>query len=83
MPPVIHQIGKPFFYYNPFQKYAPNDIACGNEVNSPLGGEIPVSANPVITTTDATFSSIAATAIHNYTAVFIGAKDSVLAKVRR
>ncbi len=63
-----------------FSSGAGSEIFCGNEVNYPLGGQIPVEATPVFTT-DTRLTSVVATTTHSYTVVFMGTVDGNLKKV--
>lgn len=53
---------------------------CGLDVNSPLGGDQPISAVPVATFKD-NLTSIAATSTSGYTVVFIGTGNGYLKKI--
>lgn len=57
-----------------------NEDFCGLDVNTPLGGEIPVPAVPVITF-NTLLTSVAATSTGDYTVVFIGTNTGHLKKV--
>lgn len=56
------------------------DDFCGLDVNTPLGGEMPVTAKPV-QTFSTQLSSVAATSTGDYTVVFIGTNAGHLKKI--
>ncbi|XKL61681.1 hypothetical protein PGB90_001514 [Kerria lacca] len=53
---------------------------CGLDVNTPLGGEIPVTAVPVLTF-NTNLSAVAATSTGDFTVVFIGTRSGHLKKI--
>lgn len=53
---------------------------CGLDVNTPLGGQEPMKAQPVITFEDL-LTAVAATSTGDYTVVFIGTHKGHLKKV--
>ncbi len=53
---------------------------CGMDVNTPLGGELPVVTEPVLTF-DAHLTGVTATSTGDYTVAFIGTGDGYLKKV--
>ncbi|GAB6029881.1 Plexin-A2 [Chamberlinius hualienensis] len=57
------------------------DDFCGDEVNTPLGGIIPVEAVPVITYQGTLLTAVAAADTHDYTVAFLGTADGHLRKV--
>lgn len=57
------------------------DDFCGDEVNTPLGGQIPVEAAPVITYHGPRLTAVAATDTYDYTVAFLGTDDGHLKKV--
>lgn len=54
---------------------------CGLDVNTPLGGEQPVSAVPVLLFSTR-LSAVAATSTGDFTVVFVGTSSGHLKKVR-
>lgn len=54
---------------------------CGLDVNTPLGGQEPMTAVPVLTFTKL-LTAVAATSTGDYTVVFIGTSNGHLKKVR-
>ncbi|KAG1683403.1 Plexin-A2 [Nymphon striatum] len=58
-----------------------NDNFCGEDVNEPLGGSIPMMAKPVLTFKNNLLTSVAATSTHIYTVVFLGTANGHLLKV--
>uniref|UniRef100_A0A915PJ57 Sema domain-containing protein n=1 Tax=Setaria digitata TaxID=48799 RepID=A0A915PJ57_9BILA len=62
-------------------RYMGQEVLCGKDVNSHIGGEIPVEGNAALITHDAQFSSIATNTTRAYTVAFIGTYDGRLLKV--
>lgn len=56
-------------------------MLCGKDVNSHIGGEIPVEGTAALITHDAQFTSIATNTTRAYTVAFIGTHDGRLFKV--
>lgn len=54
---------------------------CGLDVNTPLGGEDPIAAFPVLTF-DTLLTAVAATSTGDYTVVFLGTNKGHLKKVK-
>ncbi len=54
---------------------------CGLDVNTPLGGELPVVTEPVITFDDAHLTAVTATSTGDYTVAFLGTGEGHLKKV--
>lgn len=54
---------------------------CGMDVNTPLGGELPVSAIPVLLF-NTRLTAVAATSTGDFTVVFVGTATGHLKKVR-
>lgn len=54
---------------------------CGLDVNTPLGGEQPIAAVPVLLLPDTRLTAVAATSTGDYTVVFVGTADGHLKKV--
>lgn len=57
-----------------------NDDFCGMDVNTPLGGSMPVEAAPVLTFNNVHLTSVAAASTHDYTVVFLGTSEGHLKK---
>ncbi|XP_040071688.1 plexin-A2 [Ixodes scapularis] len=57
------------------------DLFCGLEVNTPLEGSKPITAKSALSYTDTQLTSVAATTIYNFTAVFLGTNRGHLKKV--
>ncbi|RWS23603.1 Plexin-A2-like protein, partial [Leptotrombidium deliense] len=57
-----------------------NDGFCGMDVNTPLGGSIPIDASPVLTFDNLLLTSVAATSIHDSTVAFLGTSNGHLRK---
>nr|KAF7435669.1 hypothetical protein H0235_003860 [Vespula pensylvanica] len=53
---------------------------CGLDVNTPLGGEDPIAAFPVLTF-DTLLTAVAATSTGDYTVVFLGTNKGHLKKI--
>ncbi|VDN05642.1 unnamed protein product [Thelazia callipaeda] len=60
--------------------YMGQEVLCGKDVNSHIGGEIPVEGNAALVADDAQFSSIATNTTRAYTVAFIGTHDGRLLK---
>lgn len=58
-----------------------NDDFCGMDVNTPLGGSMPIEATPVLTYSGLLLTSVAATSTHDYTVAFMGTATGHLKKV--
>ncbi|XP_014213127.1 plexin-A4 [Copidosoma floridanum] len=54
---------------------------CGLDVNTPLGGEDPMTATPVLTFDDTLLTAVAATSTSDYTVVFLGTSKGHLKKL--
>ncbi|XP_026472464.1 plexin-A4 [Ctenocephalides felis] len=54
---------------------------CGLDVNTPLGGEQPIAAVPVLLLPNTRLTAVAATSTGDYTVVFVGTADGHLKKV--
>eukprot|EP00096_Caligus_rogercresseyi_P001343 TRINITY_DN1211_c0_g2_i1.p1 TRINITY_DN1211_c0_g2~~TRINITY_DN1211_c0_g2_i1.p1 ORF type:complete len:1044 (+),score=347.68 TRINITY_DN1211_c0_g2_i1:181-3132(+) len=54
---------------------------CGLDVNTPLGGELPIIAEPVLTFDDAQLTAVTATSTGDFTVAFIGTGEGHLKKV--
>lgn len=59
-----------------------NDDFCGMDVNTPLGGSMPIEAAPVLKYNNVRLTSVAATSTHDYTVAFLGTAAGRLKKVR-
>lgn len=57
-----------------------NDDFCGLDVNTPLGGSMPIEAAPVLTYNNDLLVSVAATSTHDYTVAFLGTADGKIKK---
>lgn len=57
-----------------------NDDFCGMDVNTPLGGSMPIEATPVLVYEDALLTSVSAASTHDYSVVFLGTSDGKLKK---
>lgn len=57
------------------------DDFCGMDVNTPLGGTMPIEAAPVHTYNDVLLTSVAATSTHDFTVAFLGSSKGFLYKV--
>ncbi len=57
------------------------DDFCGMDVNTPLGGSMPIEAAPVLSYNNELLTSVAATSTHDYTVVFLGTVNGHLKKV--
>uniref|UniRef100_A0A6B0VFM3 Putative plexins functional semaphorin receptor n=1 Tax=Ixodes ricinus TaxID=34613 RepID=A0A6B0VFM3_IXORI len=57
------------------------DLFCGLEVNTPLEGGKPITAKSALSYTDTQLTSVAATPVFNFTAVFLGTNRGHLKKV--
>ncbi|XP_067128995.1 plexin-A2 isoform X2 [Centruroides vittatus] len=58
-----------------------NDDFCGMDVNTPLGGSMPMEATPVLTYSGVLLTAVAATSTHDYTVAFLGTSIGHLRKV--
>ncbi|XP_013794744.1 plexin-A2-like [Limulus polyphemus] len=72
-------------FINPSQRCIPtqvqiNDDFCGTNVNTPLGGTMPVESAPVLTYSGTLLTSVAATSTHDYTVAFLGTSSGHLKK---
>ncbi|KFM77087.1 Plexin-A4, partial [Stegodyphus mimosarum] len=72
-------------FINPSQPCYPtqlqiNDEFCGMDVNTPLGGSMPVEAAPVLRFTGILLTAVAATSTHDYTVTFLGTSSGHLKK---
>jgi plexin A len=56
------------------------DDFCGMDVNTPLGGSMPIEAAPVLSYNNELLTSVAATSTHDYTVVFLGTVNGHLKK---
>uniref|UniRef100_A0A915ADH7 Sema domain-containing protein n=2 Tax=Parascaris univalens TaxID=6257 RepID=A0A915ADH7_PARUN len=61
-------------------KFSGQEVLCGKDVNSYIGGDIAIEARPVLTTKDARFSAIATNTTRANTVAFIGTYDGRLLK---
>ncbi|CAN8028799.1 unnamed protein product, partial [Ixodes persulcatus] len=57
------------------------DLFCGLDVNTPLEGSKPITAKSALSYTDTLLTSVVATPIYNFTAVFLGTNRGHLKKV--
>ncbi|XP_013784646.1 plexin-A2-like [Limulus polyphemus] len=57
-----------------------NDDFCGMDVNTPLGGNMPVEGVPVLTYSGVLLTAVAATSTHDYTVAFLGTSTGHLKK---
>ncbi|RWS17561.1 plexin A-like protein [Dinothrombium tinctorium] len=72
-------------FVNPSQACVPtqvqiNENFCGMDVNTPLGGSMPIEAAPVLTYSNVLLTSVAATSTHDYTVAFLGTSNGHLKK---
>ncbi|XP_054724986.1 plexin A3-like isoform X2 [Uloborus diversus] len=72
-------------FINPSQSCYPtqlqiNDEFCGMDVNTPLGGSMPVEASPVLRFSGILLTAVAATSTHDYTVTFLGTSTGHLKK---
>ncbi|RWS07647.1 plexin A-like protein [Dinothrombium tinctorium] len=58
-----------------------DDDFCGIDVNTPLGGSIPIETTPVLTYSNVLLTSVATTVVHSYTIAFLGTNTGNLKKV--
>ncbi|XP_066284824.1 plexin-A2-like isoform X5 [Branchiostoma lanceolatum] len=58
-----------------------NDDFCGFEVNHPMGGTMPIPAQPVYSTNSATLTAVTSLEVQEYTVVFLGTNRGHLKKV--
>lgn len=56
------------------------DDFCGLDVNTPLGGTMPIEASPVLTYPNHLLTSVAATSTHDYTVAYLGTSTGFLKK---
>ncbi|KAL3982306.1 Plexin cytoplasmic RasGAP domain family protein [Acanthocheilonema viteae] len=61
-------------------RYLGQEVLCGKDVNSHIGGEIPIEGTAALITHDAQFTSIATNTTRAYTVAFIGTHDGRLFK---
>lgn len=61
-------------------KYPDSEIMCGKDVNSYIGGEIPIVSSTVLSESGVLFSSIVATSVQSATVVFIGTQGGQIVK---
>ncbi|XP_076307717.1 plexin-A2-like isoform X1 [Tachypleus tridentatus] len=57
-----------------------NDDFCGMDVNTPLGGTMPIEGVPVLTYSGVLLTAVAATSTHDYTVAFLGTSVGHLKK---
>lgn len=62
-------------------KFSGQEVVCGKDVNSYIGGEIAIEAKAAMITKDAQFTSIAVNTTHSATVAFVGTLDGRLLKV--
>jgi len=62
-------------------RYPDSEIMCGKDVNSYIGGEIPISARAFLVDRTSLFTSLAISSVQTATVAFIGTSDGVLHKV--
>ncbi|XP_076331027.1 plexin-A2-like isoform X2 [Tachypleus tridentatus] len=58
-----------------------NDDFCGMDVNTPLGGVLPIEGVPVLTYSGVLLTAVAATSTHDYTVAFLGTFTGHLKKL--
>lgn len=56
------------------------DDFCGMDVNTPLGGSMPIEAAPVLTYTNTLLTSVSSTSTHDFTVTFLGTSDGHIKK---
>nr|CAD2193070.1 unnamed protein product [Meloidogyne enterolobii] len=61
-------------------RYPDSEIMCGKDVNSYIGGEIPISARAFLVDRTSLFTSLAISSVQTATVAFIGTSDGVLHK---
>ncbi|MFH4980273.1 hypothetical protein AB6A40_006982 [Gnathostoma spinigerum] len=61
-------------------KYSSQEVICGKDVNSYIGGEAPIEVEPLLITKDAQFSAVATNTTRGSTVAFIGTHDGKLLK---
>lgn len=61
-------------------KFSGQEVLCGKDVNSYIGGEIPIEAQAVVVTKDAQFTAVATNTTRANTVAFIGTHDGRLLK---
>ena len=54
---------------------------CGLDLNSPLGGEMPITNTPVLEFKNSQLSAVTATSTGDYTVAFLGTSDGRMKKV--
>jgi plexin A len=62
-------------------RYPPSEIMCGKDVNSYIGGEIPISAHATLVEQGTLFTSIVTTSIQSATVALIGTNGGQILKV--
>lgn len=62
-------------------RYPDSEILCGKDVNSYIGGEIPISSTASLIDKTALFTSITFSTVQTATVAFIGTSNGVLHKV--
>uniref|UniRef100_A0A914ID92 Sema domain-containing protein n=1 Tax=Globodera rostochiensis TaxID=31243 RepID=A0A914ID92_GLORO len=61
-------------------RYPDSEIMCGKDVNSYIGGEIPISARALLVDRTSQLSALAVSSVQTATVAFIGTSDGVLHK---
>ncbi|KAI6236464.1 hypothetical protein M3Y95_00160400 [Aphelenchoides besseyi] len=61
-------------------RYPDSEITCGKDVNSYIGGEIPIVAHALLSEQGATFTSISVTSVQSATVAFIGTSAGQIMK---
>ncbi|KAI6217562.1 Sema domain-containing protein [Aphelenchoides fujianensis] len=61
-------------------RYPDSEITCGKDVNSFIGGEIPIVAHAILTEQGAHFSSVVVTSVQSATVAFIGTSNGQILK---
>uniref|UniRef100_A0A1I8BP85 Sema domain-containing protein n=1 Tax=Meloidogyne hapla TaxID=6305 RepID=A0A1I8BP85_MELHA len=61
-------------------RYPDSEIMCGKDVNSYIGGEIPISARALLVDRTSLFTSLAISSVQTATVAFIGTSDGFLHK---
>lgn len=62
-------------------RYPDSEIMCGKDVNSYIGGEIPISAHATMVDRTSLFTALTVTSVQAATVAFIGTNEGVLHKV--
>ncbi|KAL3114962.1 hypothetical protein niasHT_011398 [Heterodera trifolii] len=62
-------------------RYPDSEIMCGKDVNSYIGGEIPISARALLVDRTSQITALAVTSVQTATVAFVGTSDGVLHKV--